>query len=144
MTASNQWTPSAVLLIALVLSPVAAEAEKVKNVSGLSGVQDGDSKQMLSLSPEAMDQVGRRDLLSVLKSPGKLILDNSRNVEGVTFTTQPYEIGYPYVCRGDACDVISFEDVDITIIGTIANDRYGFTPTSIKSVRVDQVIELET
>ena len=32
---------------------------------------------------------------------GKFTLDNSRNVEGMTFVTQPYETTYRYVCRQD-------------------------------------------
>jgi len=92
---------SAALSSALLLVPVAAEATKIKTVSGLSGAQDSRSRDMLTSSPEAGDRMGRRDLLSILQSPGKLMLDNSRNVEGMAFVTQPYWTGYRYVCRED-------------------------------------------
>ncbi|MGH6877484.1 MAG: hypothetical protein ACREHV_08925 [Rhizomicrobium sp.] len=92
---------TAALLSASLLMPLAADATKVRLVSGLTGTQDSKSKELLALSPAVADQVARRDLLSVLQSTGKFTLDNSRNVEGMTFTTVPYQTAYRYVCRED-------------------------------------------
>lgn len=92
---------SAALLSASLLTPLAAEATKIKIVSGIIGAQDNVSNELLALSPGAADRAARRDLLSVLKSNGKFTIDNSRNVEGMTFITQPYQTAYRYVCRAD-------------------------------------------
>ena len=78
-----------------------AQAEHVRVVSGLMGGQDSKSKELLKLSPAQADQVATRDLLSILKPTGKFTLDNSRNVESMTFITLPYQSDYPYVCRED-------------------------------------------
>ena len=90
MTKLERRMALAALVSASLLAPLAADAAKVRIVSGLIGAQDSKSKELLALPPAAADQVGRRDLLSVLQSPGKFTIDNSRNVEGMTFITRPY------------------------------------------------------
>jgi hypothetical protein len=92
---------AACLLGASLFTPSPGEAEKTKYVSGLIGGQDAQSKEWLALSPSKVDQLARRQLLSILKSTGAFTQDNSRNVEGTTFVTQPYATTYPYVCRQD-------------------------------------------
>jgi hypothetical protein len=89
------------LIAASLLTPLAAGAYKMKMVSGIVGGQDDESKKLLALSPAEAEQAGRRDLLSVLQANPKFKLDNSRNVEGMTFVTQPYQTWHRYVCRED-------------------------------------------
>jgi hypothetical protein len=81
--------------------PLEAHAEHVKIVSGLAGGQDNKSKELLALSPDAANRTATHDLLSVLRPTGKFTLDNSQNVEGMTFVTPPYQTFYVYVCRED-------------------------------------------
>jgi hypothetical protein len=92
---------AAALFGASLITSFKACAEHVRLVSGLSGGQDSESKQLLSLSPDAANQTATRDLLSVLKPSGKFTLDNSHNVEAMTFVTPPYQTFYRYVCRED-------------------------------------------
>ena len=92
---------AALLLGASLLVPSGVLAEKMKLVSGLVGAQDAQSKDWLALSPTETNQVATQHLLSLLKSAGKFTLDNSRNVESMTFVTQPYDTSYRYVCRQD-------------------------------------------
>ena len=91
----------AALLGASLLTSLGADAEKIKVVSGMIGAQESKSKELLALSPAATDQIARSDLLSVLQPTVKFVIDNSRNVEGATFYTQPYQTDYRYVCRED-------------------------------------------
>ncbi len=91
----------AVFVVALCLAPLAADANKVRIVSGIIGAQDEKSKALLALSPAGADQVGRRDLLSTLQLAGQFTVDKSRNVDGMTFVTRPYQTQYRYVCRED-------------------------------------------
>jgi hypothetical protein len=92
---------AASLLGASLLVPFEVQAEKIRVVSGLIGGQDAESNKLLALSPTDADQVATQHLLSILKPAGKFTQDNSRNVEGMTFVTQPYATTYPYVCRQD-------------------------------------------
>jgi hypothetical protein len=92
---------AAVAITLLLVTPQPAGASKWKVVNGLVGGQDSKSKELLALSPIQADRVARRDLLSVLKSSGKFTTDNSRNVEGMTFVSQPYQTWIRYVCRED-------------------------------------------
>lgn len=78
-----------------------AHAQKFNIVSGLRGVQDTKSKELTVLSPVEAKQVAVDDLLSILQPTGAFILDNSRNVTGMIFITEPYETVYRYVCRRD-------------------------------------------
>jgi len=97
----NSSVLAAFLLSAWLFMPFEVHAEKTKLVSGLVGAQDSKSKQLLALSPAEADQVAAQNLLSILKPAGKFTLDNSRNVDGMMFVTQPYETTYRYVCRQD-------------------------------------------
>lgn len=104
MSRSVFWNSSvlaACLLGASLVMPFDVQAGKLKVVSGLIGAQDSKSKQLSALSPAGADQVATQDLLSILKPVGKFTLDNSRNVEGMMFVTQPYGTTYRYVCRQD-------------------------------------------
>jgi len=94
------------LMVACLLGPSLCvpsdvHAEKTRVVSGLVGAQDTQSKEWLALSPTKADQIATQHLLSLLKPIGKFTQDNSRNVEGMTFVTQPYSTTYPSVCRQD-------------------------------------------
>ncbi|HEY3639019.1 MAG TPA: hypothetical protein VGK90_12795, partial [Rhizomicrobium sp.] len=91
----------AVLLVVSSLVPFAAEAIKVHVIPGLIGAQDSKSKELLALDPAAAEGAATRDLLSVLKPADKFTTDMSQNVEGMVFTTVPYQTLYPYVCRAD-------------------------------------------
>jgi len=91
----------AAALFSVSFMPFAVNATKVRMVSGLVGAQDSTSMELLALSPTAASQVATRDLLSVLKPTGRFTTDNSRNVEGATFITQPYQTMYRYLCRED-------------------------------------------
>lgn len=98
------WNSSALAAFLLGVSLIMSfevQAGTLRIVSGLIGAQDSKSKQLLALSPVEADQVATQDLLSILKPVGKFTLDNSRNVEGMTFVTQPYGTTYRYVCRQD-------------------------------------------
>jgi hypothetical protein len=64
------------LILTLLLTPIVADTFKLKLVSSLVGGQDSKSKELLSLSPDAADRDGRRDLLLVLQSSGKFMLIN--------------------------------------------------------------------
>ena len=97
----NSSVVAAFLLGASLLMPFEVQAHKVRVVAGLVGAQDGKSKKLLALPGAEADQVATQDLLSILKPVGKFTLDNSRNVEGMMFVTQPYGTTYPYVCRQD-------------------------------------------
>ncbi len=97
----NRRVAGVALFGAWIFASFAAQAEHVRIVSGLIGAQDSESKKMLALSPAAAHRTATRDLLSVLKPAGTFTLDNSRNVQGMTFITPPYETIYPYVCRED-------------------------------------------
>ena len=89
----------------MLLTPLAAGADKLRIVSGIAGGQDVKSKELRSLSPAEADQVGRRDLLSVLQPGAAFKLDNSGNVVGMTFVTRPYWTYLRYVCREDRVTV---------------------------------------
>jgi hypothetical protein len=89
------------LVMGLLSAPLAADAVKVKVLSGLVGAEDSKSKELMALSPQAADQVARRDLLTVLQPTGKFTRDRDGNVEGMTLVTWPYQTQYPYVCRED-------------------------------------------
>jgi hypothetical protein len=97
----NRRVVAVVLFVAPLVTPLAADAAKIRLVSGLIGGQDSKSRELLALPPAMADQLARRELLSVLQSTGTLVLDKSRNVEGITFITQPYTTRYRYVCRAD-------------------------------------------
>lgn len=104
MSRNIPWNSSVVaasLFGALIFMPLEVHAEKIKTVSGLMGAQDSRSKELLALSPAEANQVATRDLISLLMPTGKFTLDNSRNVEGMVFTTRPYWTTYRYVCRED-------------------------------------------
>jgi hypothetical protein len=96
----NKGLAAACLLGALCL-PSGVQAEKAKFVSGLVGAQDTQSKEWLALSPAEADQLATRQLFSLLKPVGRFTQDDSHNVEGMTFLTQPYSTDFPYVCRQD-------------------------------------------
>src|SRR6185503_12159823 len=97
----NKSVMAASLLGVSFFMPSEVQAEKVKIVSGLVGGQDAKSKEWLALPQTEADQIATQHLLSVLKPEGKFAQDNSRNVEGMTFVTQPYATPYRYVCRQD-------------------------------------------
>ena len=97
----NNRLAAALVLGASLSMPFEVQAVKVKIVSGLIGPQDSQSKHLLALSPAEAGQAATQDLLSILKPEGKFTLDNSSNVDGMTFVTQPYPTTYPYVCRQD-------------------------------------------
>jgi hypothetical protein len=101
MFISNRHVVAIALFGASLFAQFEARATHVRIVSGLSGGQDSKSKELLALSPAATNQAATRDLLSVLRPSGKFTLDNSRNVEGMTFITPPYQTAYRYVCRED-------------------------------------------
>jgi len=101
MTIWKRRMAAAALFAASLFMPFQADAAKLRVVSGIRGAQDDISKELLALSPGGANQVATRDLLSVLKPTGKFTLDNSRNVEGMTFITQPYQTMYRYTCRED-------------------------------------------
>jgi len=92
---------AASLLGASILISFEVQAEKTRYVSGLIGAQDAESRKLLALSPTEADRVATQHLLSIIKPAGKFRQDNSRNVDGMTFVTQPYSTTYPYVCRQD-------------------------------------------
>jgi hypothetical protein len=98
------WSRRAIavaLFSASLFASFEARATHVKIVSGLIGGQDDESKRLLALPPAEADQAATHDLLSVLRPTGKFTVDNSRNVEAMTFTTPPYQTEYRYVCRQD-------------------------------------------
>ena len=97
----NRRVAAAALFVASLFTPFEGHAVKIKIVSGLSGGQDSKSRELTALSPTAANQVATQDLLSLLEPTGKFTLDNSRNVEGMTFITPPYQTQYRYVCRED-------------------------------------------
>jgi hypothetical protein len=97
----NRSVAAASLFAALLFTPFEAQAQKFKIVSGLSGAQDSKSRELTALTSDEANQKATQDLLSVLKPTGNFTLDNSRNVEGMMFTTEPYQTNYRYVCRQD-------------------------------------------
>jgi hypothetical protein len=97
----NRKIVSIALIGASLVIPLKAYAVHVKIVSGLVGGQDSNSKKLLSLSPDAASQIASHDLLALLKPTGKFTFDNSRNVEGMTFVTPPYQTFYGRICRQD-------------------------------------------
>ena len=146
MTIWERHALLAALLGASFLTPFTADATKVKIVSGLVGGQDSKSKELLALSPGAADQVARRDLLSLLHSTGKFTLDNSRNVDGMTFITEPYPTEYRYVCREDRVTLRYHSDNQRQPMGVDAQPAYhieqlpvpGFMPgTSYRATVCD-------
>jgi len=101
MTIWNRRVASAALLGSSFFVPFAAHAIEAIVVSGLVGAQDDKSKELLALPQAEAAQVEMHDLLSVLKPTGTFKLDNSRNVEGMMFVTEPYQTLYSHVCRQD-------------------------------------------
>jgi hypothetical protein len=104
MSVSTRWTgglAAAVLSGIALLTPIAAQAEHTRIVSGLAGAQDDTSKALLALPPAAASDTATRDLLSVLKPTGTFLRDNSNDVDGMTFVTPAYQTIYAYVCRQD-------------------------------------------
>ena len=97
----NRNALTALIFTAVLFTSLVAYADKIKIVSGLSGAQDDRSSELTVLSPLEANQLAVQDMLSVLKPTGEFTLDNSRNVKGMIFITEPYQTSYRYVCRRD-------------------------------------------
>ena len=97
----NRGVVAAALFVASLSPPFDAHAAKIKIITGLVGSQDNKSRELTALSPDAANQVATQDLLSILTPTGTFTLDRSRNVEGMTFVSPPYQTRYRYVCRED-------------------------------------------
>lgn len=101
MSVWNQLVAAAAICGTMLFAQFDAQAEHLRIVNGLIGAQDRESKKLLALPPTAANQAATRDLLSILKPTGAFTVDNSHNVEGMTFVTSASQTTYPYVCRRD-------------------------------------------
>lgn len=69
--------------------------------------QNGNSKALLSLSPNEADQVRRRDLLANLQPEGQFLADLNGNVYAMTFLTWPHKTRLDFVCREERITLYS-------------------------------------